>query len=36
VEIKDVEGVKKQSRQFELSSKFNIKESAKEVSIGKV
>ena len=35
VEIKDVEGVKKQSRQFELSSKFNIKESAKEVSIGK-
>lgn len=35
VEIKDVEGVKKQSRQFELSSKYNIKESTKEVSIGK-
>ncbi len=35
VEIKDVEGVKKQSRQFELSSKFTIKESTKEVSIGK-
>jgi DNA topoisomerase-1 len=35
VEIKDVEGVKKQSRQFELSSKYNIKESSKEVSIGK-
>ncbi len=35
VEIKDVEGVKKQSRQFELSSKFTIKESSKEVSIGK-
>jgi DNA topoisomerase-1 len=28
VEIKDVEGVKKQSRQFELSSKYNIKESS--------
>lgn len=35
VEIKDVEGVKKQSRQFELSSKYNIKESSKEVAIGK-
>lgn len=35
VEIKDVEGVKKQSRQFELSSKYNIKESTREVSIGK-
>ena len=35
VEIKDVEGVQKNSRQFELSSKYNIKESTKEVSIGK-
>jgi DNA topoisomerase-1 len=35
VEIKDIEGVKMQSRQFELSSKFNIKESSIEVSIGK-
>jgi DNA topoisomerase-1 len=35
VEIKDVEGVKKQSKQFELTSKYNIKESTKEVSIGK-
>ena len=35
VEIKDVEGVKKQSRQFELSSKYNIKLTSKEVSIGK-
>lgn len=35
VEIKDVDGVKKQSRQFELTSKYNIKESSKEVSIGK-
>ena len=35
VEIKEVEGVKKNSRQFELSSKFNIKETTKEISIGK-
>lgn len=35
VEIKNVEGVKKQSKQFELDSKFKMKESTKEVSIGK-
>jgi len=35
VEIKNVDGVKKQSRQFELDSKFKIKESTKEVAIGK-
>ncbi len=36
VEIKNVDGVKKQSKQLELdSSKFKIKESTKEVSIGK-
>lgn len=35
VEIKNVEGVKKQSKQLELDSKFKLKESTKEVSIGK-
>ena len=35
VEIKNVEGVKKESKQIELDSKFKIKESTKEVSIGK-
>jgi DNA topoisomerase-1 len=35
VEIKNVDGVKKQSKQLELDSKFKIKESTKEVSIGK-
>lgn len=39
VEIKNVEGIKKQSKQLELdfktSSKFKIKESVKDVSIGK-
>ena len=35
VEIKDIDGVKKQSRQFELNSKYNIKENTKEISIGK-
>jgi DNA topoisomerase-1 len=35
VEIKNVDGVKKQSKQIELDSKFKIKESTKEVAIGK-
>jgi DNA topoisomerase-1 len=35
VEIKNIDGVKKQSKQFELDSKFKIKESVKEISIGK-
>jgi DNA topoisomerase-1 len=35
VEIKNVDGVKKQSKQLELDSKFKLKESTKEVSIGK-
>lgn len=35
IEIKNVEGVKKQSKQLELDSKFKIKESTKEISIGK-
>ena len=35
VEIKNVDGVKKQSKQLELDAKFKIKESTKEVSIGK-
>lgn len=35
VEIIDIDGIKKQSRQFELNSKYNIKENIKEVSIGK-
>ncbi len=35
VEIKNVDGVKKQSKQIELDNKFKIKESTKEVSIGK-
>jgi len=35
IEIKNVDGVKKQSKQLELDSKFKIKESTKEISIGK-
>jgi DNA topoisomerase-1 len=35
VEIKNVDGVKKQSKQLELDSKFKLKESTKEVFIGK-
>lgn len=35
VEIKNVEGVKKQSKQLELDNKFKIKEIIKDVSIGK-
>jgi DNA topoisomerase-1 len=35
VEIKNVEGVKKQSKQLELDNKFKLKETIKEISIGK-
>lgn len=35
VEIKNIDGIKKQSKQIELNSKYNIKENTKEVSIGK-
>lgn len=35
VEIKNVEGIKKQSKQLELDNKFKIKELVKDVSIGK-
>ena len=35
VEIKNIDGIKKQSKQLELNSKYNIKENSKEVSIGK-
>ena len=35
VEIKNVEGVKKQSKQLELDNKFKIKESIKDIAIGK-
>ena len=35
VEIKNVDGVKKQSKQLELDSKFKLKETTKEVFIGK-
>jgi DNA topoisomerase-1 len=35
VEIKNVDGVKKQSKQLELDSKYKIKEISKEISIGK-
>ena len=35
VEIKNIDGVKKQSKQLELDSKFKIKESIKDVLIGK-
>jgi DNA topoisomerase-1 len=35
VEIKDIEGIKKQSKQIELSSKYNIKTNTKDVFIGK-
>lgn len=35
VEIKNIDGIKKNSRQFELNSKFNIKETTKEIFIGK-
>jgi DNA topoisomerase-1 len=35
VEIKNIDGIKKQSRQFELDSKFKLKEIIKEISIGK-
>jgi len=35
VEIKNIDGIKKNSKQIELNSKYNIKENTKEVSIGK-
>jgi len=35
VEIKDIEGIEKQSKQFELSSKFKIVENIKKIIIGK-
>jgi len=35
VEIKDIEGVNKKSKQFELNSKYNIKTTVKDVFIGK-
>ena len=35
VEIKDVDGIKKQSKQIELSSKYNIKTDIKDIFIGK-
>jgi DNA topoisomerase-1 len=35
VEIKNIEGIKKESKQMELDSKFKLKESIKEISIGK-
>jgi DNA topoisomerase-1 len=35
VEIKDIEGVNKKSKQFELNSKYNIKTTIKDVFIGK-
>jgi DNA topoisomerase-1 len=35
VEIKDIEGIKKDSKQVELDKKFKLKESVKEVTLGK-
>jgi DNA topoisomerase-1 len=35
VEIKDIEGVNKKSKQFELNSKYNIKTTVKDVFVGK-
>ena len=35
VEIKDIEGVNKKSKQFELNSKYNIKTTVKDIFVGK-